>query len=105
MQLAVQHRATLARARMKELGISQQEVADALGMEQSKVSRLLSAKFKKPSPSFELLCRHLKVDAPLDSGPLDQELHQAIQEVWDGTKEHAAALAAVIRALRPLRQI
>lgn len=104
MQLAVQHRAALARARMKELGISQQDIADALGIEQSKVSRLLSAKFKKPSPCFELLCRHLKVDVPLDTGPLDPELYQAIQEVWDGTREHAAALAAVIRTLRSLRQ-
>lgn len=41
---------------------------------------------------------------PLDSGPLDQELHQAIQEVWDGTRDHAAALAAVIRTLGALRR-
>lgn len=104
MQLAVQRRAALARARMKELGISQQEVADALGIEQSKVSRLLSAKFKRLSPSFELLCRHLKVDSPMDPPPLDRDLYQAIQEVWDGTREHAAALAAVIRTLGSLRQ-
>lgn len=104
MQTAVHRRVAIARARMKDLGITQQEVADALGIEQSKVSRLLSAKFKKPSPSFELLCKYLKVDAPLDSGRLDQELYQAMVEVWDGTREHADALAAVIRTLGPLRQ-
>lgn len=104
MQPAIHRRVILARARMKELGVTQQELADALGIEQYKVSRLLAAKFKRPSPSFDRLCNYLKIDAPLASGSLDPELYQAIQEVWDGTREHAAALASVIRTLGSLRQ-
>lgn len=105
MQQSLIYQASLARARMKELGLTQQDVADALGIEQSKISRLLAGKFKRQSPSFERLCRHLKigVSSNISSG-LDQELHLAISEVWDGTKEHASALAKVIRTIGQLRR-
>lgn len=92
--------AALARARATALGLTQQEIAAALGLEQSQVSRLLAGKLARRTTAFDRLCRYLRVPHNARSIPaLPEELREAVMATWDGSHAHADALATVIRAL------
>jgi transcriptional regulator with XRE-family HTH domain len=82
------------------LGLTQQEIAHALGLEQSQVSRLLAGKLARRTKAFDQLCRYLRVP-PSDqlAPPFPEQLKEAVMATWDGSSAHADALATVIRAL------
>lgn len=84
--------------------VTQSSVAIATGVDQSQISRVLAGQVKRESPNVLALCKYArnlhktrKVD-PRQSDPLIN----ALREVWDGSPEHAEALAGVIRSLARL---
>jgi transcriptional regulator with XRE-family HTH domain len=94
----VEMRATVAKS-----GLTQFEVARAAGVSQPAVSRLMANCPKRHGAAFKNLCNYADsqrayaqttLPLPVD----DAALVSAIREVWNGTPEHAQALAAMIRA-------
>lgn len=88
--------------------MSQSEMALALNVSQSQVSRLLSGQATRVTPLMHKLCEFLM--GSLSSTSVDRvrensELVEAIAFAWDGSPRHAAALAAVIRSLRVLAPV
>ena len=91
--------------RFKTEGISQTEIAEALGVSQSQVSRILAGQVKRHSKLFEDLSIYAQKRFEGISPKLvceNQQLINAIADVWDGTTRHAQALACVIRSLGAL---
>jgi transcriptional regulator with XRE-family HTH domain len=102
--------ATAAAQAARSAGLSQQDIAFALGASQSQVSRILSGKSTRRSRLFDDVCiyayeaekksqHRMKPSASSCTTLLD-----AIDAVWDGTERHAKALAVVIRSLGSLNQ-
>ncbi|WP_018609907.1 helix-turn-helix domain-containing protein [Uliginosibacterium gangwonense] len=90
----------------KMRGLTQSAIAAALEASQSQISRIFSGTSKRRSKLFVAVCKYVFSDA--QSRPENSELvggaelHQAVDEVWDGTSEHAKALVGVIRSLAAL---
>lgn len=91
--------------RARELGITQNQIAEAIKADQSQVSRVLSGKSKKASRVFNAVCNYVNCMSPsIDQAFVkpNDELLGAIASVWDGSAEHASALSNVIRSLGEL---
>ncbi len=97
----------LLRAMVKERGITQSVLAKVIGVNQSQVSRMLAAKtFKSTSKAHKLCEWLLRSSRPISRADVlrNTELIGAIAFAWDGTPQHASALAVVIRSLRVLER-
>lgn len=95
--------ARIATQKADEIGLTQWDIASAIGASQSQVSRVLSGRSKRRSRLFDEVCKYvfsIEKQEPKNSPPI--ELTDAIHSVWDGTPEHAKALALVIRSLGAL---
>ena len=95
----------ILRARVKALGLTQNDLASGTGLSQSQVSRLLDGKSYRSSKGFDRLCKYVQSYAPSISQRriLKQaDLMSALGELWDGTPAHAEALATVLRSLKAL---
>ncbi len=95
-------RAIRAAESCKRLDLTQQQIADALGVSQGQVSRILGAKGVRASRLFEEVClyvesfdRGVTADAVRDN----DQLVEALRDIWDGSAQHAKGLAVVIRSL------
>lgn len=91
------------RATLGGSGLTQSDLARAAGVSQPAVSRLLGKCPERYGVSFKKLCiyaetRRESAQATLPLPVEDAALVSAIREVWNGTPEHAQALAAMIRA-------
>jgi len=83
--------------------LTQPEIARAAGVSQPAVSRLLASCPLRQGGAFKKLCIYadMQRESAQSTLPLpvdDVALASAIREVWNGTPEHAQALAAMIRA-------
>lgn len=98
--------ALLAAKRAKDLGLTQAEIASTLSVSQSQVSRVLSGKSARHSKVLNRLCNYVfSLTSTRQPDPqTSEELMSAVAEVWDGTSEHAQALALVIRSLGSLNR-
>lgn len=97
----------MASARARSIGLSQTDIAEAVGASQSQVSRVLSGSGRRRSRIFDEVCRYvfsIRVSGEPKARRASPELDQAVAAVWDGTAEHAQALALVIRSLGGLRR-
>lgn len=97
--------AQLTAKRARELGLTQVHIAQALQISQSQVSRILSGRARRRSRLFSDICKYVQTSGMASSDTaLGQahEIHDALKVVWDGTPEHARALAVVIRSLGAL---
>lgn len=89
------------RAHLAGAKITQEAIAGAAGVSQATVSRILQRCPARQSGAFRRLCIYADKLRPtsLPSLPVhNEELLSALSEVWNGTPEHALALAAMIRA-------
>lgn len=90
----------------KTRGLTQLAIAHALDASQSQISRIFAGTSKRRSKLFVAVCKYVFSDAKDRSESTEAvgaaELHQAVDEVWDGTAEHARALVGVIRSLAAL---
>lgn len=92
----------LAAGIYKRHGISQAKIASFVGASQGQVSRLLSGKVQRVSKLFEEIClcaERLEGGVSIEMVQSNDDLLRALAETWDGTAEHAKALANVIRSL------
>lgn len=86
-------------------GMSQSELASALNVSQSQISRVLSGQTARVTPIMHKLCEFLMgslASTSVDRVRENRELLEAIAFAWDGSPRHAEALATVIRSLRAL---
>ena len=80
---------------MRREGWSQDEVARRAGVGQATVSRMLSDHERRGPASRRLSTFiHRRTTSPQQPN----EAIDALQRIWDGSDEHAAALAALISA-------
>lgn len=89
--------------RLERSGLSQSEVASAAGVSQPAVSRVLRDCPRRTGRAFRKLCDYAfsvsgGVDGAALSGEAERAILGAVRDVWNGTPEHARALAAIIRA-------
>lgn len=97
------HRTAL---RAKNLGLSQESIASAVGASQSQVSRVLAGTAKRRSKLFDRVCKYVNIAVPPVASPSkagEAILQEAVGEVWDGSELHAEAMATVIRSLGAFR--
>lgn len=91
------------RATLGKSGLTQPEIGRAAGVSQPAVSRLMGNCPKRQGGAFKKLCKYADSQRAYAQSTLplpvdDAALVSAIREVWNGTPEHAQALAAMIRA-------
>lgn len=89
----------------REHGITQAEIANAVGASQSQVSRILQGKGLRSSRLCEEVCLYierLRGGVTADAVRLNDELVNALTATWDGSASHARALSTVIRSLSVL---
>jgi transcriptional regulator with XRE-family HTH domain len=93
-------------AALKELieaeHLSQAELAERAGVSLATVSRALRHAPKRRSAAQAKLVRFMQKRGAI-STDAGTPLTDAIRETWDGSHEHAAALARLILATRDLR--
>ncbi len=98
--LSLRVEARLAAKKARDLGVSQMEIAAAIGASQSQVSRILCGTSRRRSRLFDDVCKYVFfVESKRRKYSLSGELTEALADVWDGTHGHAKALALVIRSL------
>jgi transcriptional regulator with XRE-family HTH domain len=93
------------RDRVAKRGLTQLELAEHSGVSQSQISRILSGQYCRESANVQRLCDYAKQALNIQVQPSSVALgvlNSAINETWDGTDEHAEALARVIRSLSAL---
>lgn len=102
---ALQVRALKAREVCRERGITQQEIALALGASQPQVSRILKGVPVKRSRLLEevlLYVERFEAGVTAQAVRDNDVLIEALKNTWDGSAQHAQALSAVIRSLAVL---
>lgn len=91
----------------RDEGITQLEIASALSVNQSQVSRIFRGKVRRHTNTLMRICEYV-VNRSASTTPeavrQNDILIEAVADVWDGTEQDARALAAVIRSLRMLRR-
>lgn len=81
--------------------LTQNEIAHATGVDQGQISRILAGHAKRHSRNVERLCvyaRSLRFSAS-DVQPARRQIQEAIDQVWDGSPEHARAIAEAVTSL------
>jgi transcriptional regulator with XRE-family HTH domain len=97
----------LAGTKARSKGLRQQDIAKALGINQSQVSRILTGRIRRHTSVVERVCQyvlHRELDQTRRQVRDNAELIDALAAAWDGTSQHASALATVIRGLGALRR-
>ena len=92
----------LAALRIKKFCITQKEISKAIGASQSQISRILSGRTSASSKLALDLCTYVSLavgGVSREAVAGNDELMDALKDVWDGTPAHARALATVIRSL------
>lgn len=86
------------------LGLSQKQLETATGVHQSQISRMLSGNAKRVSKNLVKVSEYLENlhGDYANKSEIPRVLKDAIQFSWDGTPEHADALARVIISLKDL---
>ncbi len=82
-------------------GISQKALAELAGVHQATVSRALKRRPTRHTAAYARLCTFMQQHAARTPHGADSVL-DAVRETWDGSQEHAAALAKLILASREL---
>lgn len=80
---------------------SQEELSVGAGVSQSAVSRILRGCPRRNGRAFSRLCKYASMRAAKPSLKMSPDgerlITSALEEVWNGTAEHARAIAAIIR--------
>lgn len=97
----IEERIDWLRATFKSEHLSQQALAEATGIHQSQISRILSGQARRLSRNVIALCKFADNlhKTRKSSKKLHPALVSALQQTWDGSTEHAEALAKVILSL------
>lgn len=86
--------------------MTQEQVAQATGVQQSTVQRLLASCPKRYTRALRAVCQYAKIGLSSrvrrEDPAKNQQLVGALRHVWDGSPAHADALAQVIKSLAGL---
>ena len=82
-------------------GISQKELATRAGVHQATLSRALRRLPSRHTGAYARLCSYMQQHATSGAASAGPVL-DAVRVTWDGSQEHAAALAKLILASRDL---
>ena len=102
---ATEARALRAADVCRQRGITQVQIAEAVGASQSQVSRILSGRGERQSRLLEEVCLYVErfdTGVTEDAVRGNEELLDAIRSTWNGSAAHARALSTVIRSLAVL---
>lgn len=102
---ALRARVIQAAAACRRCGVTQEQIAEALGASQSQISRILSGRSRRRSRLLEEVCLYaerLEGGVSAQAVAANTELMAAICATWDGSAAHARSLALVIRSLAAL---
>ncbi len=82
---------------MDRTNMSQRDVAEAAGISQASVSRVLRRKYQRSGKAYRRLFIYIQ---EAEAAPVNEIPHvgDALRRTWDGTNDHAAALAELIDA-------
>lgn len=86
-------------------GLTQQAIGKRLKISQSQISRITSGQATTRSKAYRRLCALMRVEWHVADiqrgrkGRSNAQIQAAVNHVWDGTPEHAEAIANVIRSL------
>jgi predicted transcriptional regulator len=82
---------------MQDWNMSQKDVALAAGVSQASVSRFLRHRSQRSGQAYRRLCTYIR---EADASRVKEIPHvgEALRRTWDGTDQHAAALAELIDA-------
>jgi transcriptional regulator with XRE-family HTH domain len=89
-------------------GVTQDEIAEVVGASQPQVSRVLKGDGLRTTKLLEEICLYaerFEGGVTSDAVQSNKDLVEALRMTWDGSAEHARALAVVIRSLAVLRPI
>lgn len=95
-----------ASRKARQLGLTQEQIANVTGHSQSQISRVFSGQTARRSRVTRDICNYVffkSTSNHRETVVQNQEMIDALVEVWDGSDEHATALACVIRSLGTLR--
>lgn len=82
-------------------GISQKALAKRAGVNQATVSRAMRRRPLRRTAAYTRLCACMQQPRSATGASADAVL-DAVRETWDGSEEHAAALAKLVLASREL---
>jgi transcriptional regulator with XRE-family HTH domain len=86
--------------------LTQEEIAQATGVDQSQVSRILAGRARRRSRNVEKLCRYaLAMGAPSPTVSGRHDIEQAMSTLWDGSARHARALAEVLGSMARMQRV
>lgn len=105
IEASLKTRVLLAGEVCRQRGITQAQIAEAVGASQSQVSRILSGRGLRKSRLLEEVCLYVEgfgMGVTTDLVRSNEELMDALSSIWDGSATHARALATVIRSLAAL---
>jgi hypothetical protein len=91
---------------MQSNGLNQTKFANAAGVSQSTVSRALDRPSKHHGAARRKLFTYANINEWIGGEPArggQEGVLQAFERIWDGSEEHATAVAKVIEALIDLR--
>lgn len=91
----------LAAQRAKALGLTQENIANAVDASQSQVSRVLSGQTKKYAGLAERVCNYVNshlAGISREAIADNDDLMTALASVWDGSSQQARLLANLIRS-------
>jgi transcriptional regulator with XRE-family HTH domain len=96
--------ANVLRRYMNEKQLSQKDIAKQVGVHQSTVSRALSGEVLRRGKGRQQLCKYMQqLIKPQDWLDGKDIVVSAFESIWDGSDDHAAAIARIIRASEGLR--
>ena len=94
------------RAFMEANGLTQNELAKAVTVNQSTVSRILHENPRRCGRALRAICKYAGIDLE-DAGTSTTEPKRLIMDtfmkIWDGTDLHAETIARIIVALQNVR--
>lgn len=91
---------------MQDNGLSQRAIADAAGVSQATVSRALARDTQRHGRAVARLCKYMQQTLNAESGTDTKgrrKVVDAFVAIWDGSEEHAIAIARIIKASQGLR--
>jgi transcriptional regulator with XRE-family HTH domain len=105
LEPAVEARVQRANEICRRHGVTQAQIAEAVGASQSQVSRILGGLGERGWRLREEVCLYverLESGVTAEAVRTNDDLIEAMRATWDGSAVHAKALSTVIRSLAAL---
>lgn len=86
--------------------VTQKEIAQDSGVDQSQVSRILAGSAKRESHNVQRLCRYARSirTAPGVADLGRRQIDNAVDKLWDGSTAHARAIAKALDSMAAVQR-